>query len=148
MATCPDSLNGVSFTFGANVDRALHDDLMAAMQAIIRSDLAPAGETLTLHISSISEAGGHGRNSRHYAPPRKAIDISRVNGKRLSVFYPSDAFVTQVTQELQRRFDAFARRRENFGPFAMQKFGQPYGDEGLKEMHRSHMHFSITASDE
>lgn len=148
MAHCPDTINGVQLQFAASVDRRLHVELLRALRAVIRPDLLP-GRRLVLHVSSISEAEGHAPRSRHYPPPRKAIDISQINGHRMAVHYPSHPDVAHVTRELQRRFEAFApARRENFGPYLMRKSGQPVASESLRKQHRSHVHFSVTTRDE
>ena len=145
MATIGSVINGVQLKFGVGVDPELDASLLAALEQIIAPDLSASGAALELYISSISETtSAHSRTSRHYPPARKALDISRINGKRMSVFYPADALVQEVTKNLQERFEQQTpARRENFGPHLQKKLGAVFAPPSIVQAHRSHIHFSV-----
>lgn len=69
----------------------------------------------------------------------KAIDISRINGMRMSAHYPSDPAVKQITDALQFAFEEWDGRRENFGPLLKRKHGKNHPVAG----HNDHIHFSV-----
>ena len=71
--------------------------------------------------------------SRHYK--YLAIDISRINGKKLVLQAKDWAPV----KELQEAFDEAPHRAENFGPYLKHKHGKVYRVSG----HKNHIHFSI-----
>lgn len=145
MAAVPVEINGVTIKFGARVDPEIDQSLLDALRQIVTADLSSGEALISLYVSSISETTAtHSSTSRHYPPGRKAIDISRVNDKRMSVFFATDALVAEVTKNLQERFELLTPiRRENFGPFLQRKLGQVDTRPGIIRSHRSHIHFSV-----
>lgn len=135
MASIPVSINGVSIRFGAGVNREVHHALIVALKHTIKPDVAPGYSLRALYVSSASDS--HKMPSRH--AQSKAVDISRVNEKRMSVYYGSDAEITAITDALQLRFETAFRRRENFGPHFKRKSGGEHGVSG----HGDHIHFSV-----
>lgn len=135
MPSIPVSINGVSIHFKSHVNRDVHAALLAALKFTITPDVA-AGHSLT-HVLISSANDSHTMPSRH--AQQKAVDISRINGKHMSIYYGSDAEVTAITDALQARFELAPRRRENFGPSFKRKSGADYGVSG----HGDHIHFSV-----
>ena len=169
MARIPDSINGMTLTFGPNVSREVTNGLVTALNSIIKpyvygrlrstgaaavvidADLLEMADRFTVaayHISGGGEAAGHSSTSRH--PKGKAVDISRINGLRMQENYVNDPAVRAIVKAMQRQFDLMTpARRENFGPFTLRKLGVRLTPENradyatLAEKHKSHVHFSI-----
>lgn len=55
--------------------------------------------------------------SRHVQGEGKVVDNSRINGNKMSIFYPDNATVKAVVDAMQTEFENYTHRRENFGPF-------------------------------
>ena len=164
MALIPDEINGVRILFKPDVDRDVADDLISALEHLVRPyayGRLPGGETgladaaeeveeigrflaTSLTVSAASDTAGHSTTSRHYM--RKAIDISRLNGLYFFDAYPSDDRVRAVVARMQELFHEFApARRENFGPYMCRKVSS-LGDverPDQAEKHKNHIHFSV-----
>ena len=57
----------------------------------------------------------------------------------MSTGFGSDAQVTAIVRAIQRRFESFPQKRENFGPALKLKEGQPFQVGG----HGDHIHLSV-----
>lgn len=131
----PNKITGVSMTFAAGVDRNIAQNLLDAMQHTISSNAVP-GETIeTLWVSSAKDS--HKCPSRHVSG--LAVDISRVNGKRISTHYNSDVSIKAIVDGLQSLFESAPNRRENYGPTVQKKLGKDISVGG----HSDHFHWSV-----
>jgi hypothetical protein len=135
MAQIPANINGVVVDFAAtvvnDVDQAMVDGLLHS----IKPNIAAGHILARIFISSVSDS--HAAPSRHFQ--KKAVDISRINGTKMVIGYPSNATVKAVVDAIQQAFETFAKRRENFGPHLKLKLGQPHEVSG----HKDHIHFSV-----
>ncbi len=91
--------------------------------------------TNIIYISSANDS--HTLPSRHMQ--QKAVDISRINGTKMSVGYPSMSSVKKIVDAIQDTFEGFDGRRENFGPHLKKKLGEDYTILG----HNDHIHISV-----
>ena len=132
----PAAINGINIEFKHTVNKNVDGSLIAGLIHCLKPDVAPG---FTLHIAFVSSAhDGHNLPSRHAMA--KAVDISRINGKRIGEFYEKDDEVTAIVKALQESFESFPERRENFGPHFCKKLGQPNPIPG----HDDHVHFSVS----
>jgi hypothetical protein len=136
MARIPSEINGVTVEFAETVNNEVHELVVEGLQCCIRRDAAPSHELTKIFISSASD-GAHDPHSRHYM--EKAVDISRINGRRIAAHYGADEAVTAIVNALQESFEGFRERRENFGPYFCKKLGEPKPMPG----HDDHLHFSV-----
>ena len=104
---------------------------------MVKPGIAPGYNLTKIYISSANDQ--HKSPSRHVAGNGKAVDISRINGNKLAIAYPSDTTVKAIVDAMQTEFENYAHRRENFGPFMKKKLGKDYAISG----HGDHMHFSV-----
>jgi hypothetical protein len=88
-----------------------------------------------IFVSSASDS--HTFPSRH--TQKKAVDISRINGTKIVIGYPSNAMLKAIVDAIQDTFETFSQRRENFGPHLKLKLGVPHPVDG----HGDHIHFSV-----
>lgn len=136
MAEIPSSINGVQVEFADTVVNDVDDSLVSAMKQCITSSVA-TGHTLSkIYVSSASDSHPD-PNSRH--SQNKAVDISRINGTKIALGYPSDATVTAIVKAIQEGFESYPSRRENFGPYLKKKLGQDWTVSG----HNDHIHLSV-----
>lgn len=135
MALIPSTINGVSVEFAPTVNRTVEQRLVDGLSHCIRTDIAAGHALGTIYISSGNDS--HSMPSRH--SQAKAVDISRINGKRMSEYYGSDTAVTAITNAIQDAFETFVHRRENFGPHIKHKLGGNYSVTG----HGDHVHISV-----
>ena len=135
LVSIPASINGVVITFADTVNRMVHPRIVECLSHIVERHPLEGVTVRTLHISSASDS--HEWPSRH--AQAKAVDISRVNGKKMfDSLYDTDVYF--ATQRLQYRFEEFLGRRESYGPFMRLKCGQ----DNLKiQGHGDHIHFSV-----
>ena len=138
----PDRINDVAVEFASGVDRRVEQSLIDLLLAFIQSQVAPPFILRTLHISSAAD--GHQLPSRHAM--RRAVDMSRINGKQTSVHYPNDPEVRAITDTLIQRAQICGPTfvaREVFGPGpgsgVKLKLGQPFPQ--VKD-HQDHIHLS------
>lgn len=131
----PDQIGGVSIEFADDVDRNVTPEMLQAMEHVIKSDIHATHVLSKIWISSAKDK--HVCPSRHVTG--NAIDLSRVNDKKMSVSYPSDSEVKGIVDSLQNGFETAPRRRENFGPLFKKKEGVPHQVSG----HKDHIHWSV-----
>ena len=137
MASIPSTLNFVNITFKDCVVNDIDQKLLDALNEIIRTGFPPTNLVQSLFISSANDSHDNKPNSRHNQ--KKAIDISRINGKFISLSYGRDPEVTEIVQRIQNNFEQVRGRRENFGPYLKNKLGRPYSVGG----HHDHIHLSV-----
>jgi hypothetical protein len=135
MPDIPCSINGVTVDFKSTVNKDVVQSMIDGLKACIKTDIASGYTLTTIYISSASDS--HKHPSRHTM--KKAVDISRINGKKMSVYYGKDAEVTAITKEIQKEFEKYSKRRENFGPYLKKKLGVDKDISG----HKDHIHFSV-----
>ncbi len=137
MPTIPSTINAVTVEFSSAVNKTVDQALIDGLKKVVKPAIA-TGYTLTkIYISSANDQ--HVAPSRHVQGNGKAVDISRINGNKLSLSYPSNATVKAIVDAMQTEFENFTRRRENFGPFMKKKLGKSHTVSG----HGDHMHFSV-----
>ncbi len=135
MPTIPSAINGVQIDFASGVNRDVDQRLIEGLRHCIKPDVSIGYKLQSIYISSANDS--HSLPSRH--AQSKAVDISRINGSKMSVAYGKAAEVTAIAQGIQSVFEGFAHRRENFGPSIKQKFGTSYSVGG----HGDHIHLSV-----
>jgi hypothetical protein len=135
MPKIPWNINGVSVQFASQVNAEVDQYLLDAMAQIIKPDIAPGATLMSIWISSASDH--HNLPSRH--AQGKAVDISRINGKHIALFYPGDQDVKAIVDAIQQGFEQCPHRRENFGPLLKLKHGDPWHVGG----HSDHVHLSV-----
>lgn len=136
MPDIPDTLNShVAVEFKSSVGKDVVQSLVDGLIHCIKKDIA-TGEVLTkIYISSAKDS--HSSPSRHVVG--KAVDISRINDKKMSVHYSTDSTVKAIVDAIQDAFESYAGRRENFGPHLKKKSGNPWTVSG----HGDHIHLSV-----
>jgi hypothetical protein len=135
MARIPSSINGVIVEFAPTAVNDVAQTMVDGLQHCVRPDVAQGHMLAKIFISSASDS--HAFPSRHVQ--KKAVDISRINGTKMAVGYPSDASVKAIVDALQKAFETFMHRRENFGPHLKKKLGKAHAVSG----HHDHIHFSV-----
>ncbi|GLR25945.1 hypothetical protein [Limnobacter litoralis] len=130
-------INGVKIEFGPGVINSLEEDLLAALNDVVSGSIATGSTLCTLYFSSVHDQ--HHWPSRHVQGHGKAVDISRVNHKKIGLFYEKDSSVKRIVDALQMKFEECKGARENFGPF----FKHKHGKEFLVPGHQDHIHFSV-----
>lgn len=136
MASLSSNLNFVSIHFKDGVNNDVDDALVNALNQIIRRNFPWKYIITSLTVSSLNDSHDDKPNSRHNQ--KKAIDISKINDKSVSL-YNSDPEVQSLVEYIQTEFESVAGRRENFGPFRKWKSGGPYNVSG----HQDHIHLSV-----
>jgi hypothetical protein len=137
VAVIPNQINNVQVQFGLNVHNSVDSNLLAFLLNTIRPNIVDGPTLSSIYISSLKDQ--HNLPSRHMQGAGKAVDISRINGMRMSAYYPGDPAVKQITDALQLAFENWTGRRENFGPLLKKKHGKNYPVSG----HTDHIHFSV-----
>jgi hypothetical protein len=129
-------LNTVAVDYADGADAEVEPALITALKTCIKSDIA-AGQTLTkIHVSATTN-GKHAKKSLHYSG--HAVDISRIDGKWMSLSYPSDAAVKAIVDAIQDAADKAPRVFENFGPSFKHRSGKKFSIGG----HKDHIHLSV-----
>lgn len=131
----PSAINGVQIDFASGVNRDVDERLIEGLRHCIKPDVSIGYKLRRIYISSANDS--HSMPSRH--AQSKAVDISRINGNKMSVSYGSAAEVTAIAQGIQNAFESFPHRRENFGPSIKQKLGTSHSVGG----HGDHIHLSV-----
>ena len=131
------NINGVLIEFSPNVNKNVDQKIIDALKHVLSTNVATDHSLTKVYISSANDQ--HNPPSRHVQGAGKAIDISRINGMKMSVYYPSNPTVKAITDALQNKFETFIHRRENFGPLFKKKLGNPHSVSG----HGDHIHFSV-----
>jgi len=137
MPTIPGNINGVLVEFSPNVNKSVDQKIIDALKHVLSTNVASGHVLAKVYISSANDQ--HTIPSRHVQGAGKAVDISRINDMKMSVFYPSNATVKAITDALQNKFESYPNRRENFGPLFKKKLGNAYAVAG----HGDHIHFSV-----
>ena len=126
MSIVGNEINGVSVKFAPTANRDIDPSMLEGLRRTIRTDLAEGHVLNEIYISS--QGGG------------KAVDISRINGMKLSVFYSSNQSVKAVVDALQTTFERYPQKRENFGPSIKKTQGMSMQIAD----HRDHVHLSVS----
>jgi hypothetical protein len=137
----------VTVTFAPAVNNPANNNVQQkvvnALKHCIKPDVAN-GHTLTKIF--VSSARRQASNTSNHNVGR-AVDISRINGVRLDPGFNQDASVKAIATAIQKAFETFADRRENFGPAVMKKLGTTIpntpGNRQLIAQHKNHIHFSV-----
>ncbi len=135
MPRIPTEINGVTIEFGPEVNPNVHPRVIEMLKHVLRPNVAKGHVLKRIYISSASDQ--HVLPSRH--AQSKAVDISRINGMKMSVYYSSSPSVHAIVDSLQQRFESAPYRRENYGPATKKKLGHPHQVPG----HTDHIHFSV-----
>jgi len=90
-----------------------------ALKKVVKTNIASDHILTKIYISSANDQ--HQTPSRHVQGNGKAVDISRINGMKMSAFYPSNPAVKAIA--MQAEFETYLHRRENFGPSFKKKLG-------------------------
>jgi len=130
-------VNGVSVKFAPAVNRDVDPRMIEGLRRAIRADIAEGHVLSEIYISSANDQ--HEPPSRHVQEGGKAVDISRINGMKMSVHYLSNPVVKAIVDAIQTAFERYPYRRENFGPFLKKRLGVPM----LVTGHRDHVHLSV-----
>jgi hypothetical protein len=133
----PGNINGVLIEFSPNVNKSVDQKIIDALKHVLSTNVALGHMLKKVYISSANDQ--HTFPSRHVQGAGKAVDISRINGMKMSVFYPSNPSVKAITDAIQNKFESYLHKRENFGPLFKKKIGNLYSVPG----HRDHIHFSV-----
>lgn len=137
MPSIQGNINGVQVEFSPNVNKNVDQKIVDALRRVVKVNIASGHSLTKIYISSANDQ--HKFPSRHVQGAGKAVDISRINGMKMSVFYPSNPTVKAVVDALQTEFESYPHRRENFGPLFKKKLGNPHSVPG----HGDHIHFSV-----
>jgi hypothetical protein len=135
MPKIPNMINCVSVQFASSVNEDVTQRMIDALKHCIDSQIAPGHAFTKIYISSAYDS--HSLPSRHMQ--QKAVDISRINGKKIASSYPQDAAVKAIVDTIQKSFETYPHRRENFGPHLKKKLGQSWTVSG----HHDHIHLSV-----
>ncbi len=135
MANIPATINSVTVEFASTVNKDVTQTMINGLKHCIKTGVA-SGHTLNkIYISSAKDS--HTAPSRHVTG--KAVDISRINGLKMSTNYSSNNTVKAIVDAIQVTFETFSSRRENFGPHFKKKLGNPWTVGG----HSDHIHLSV-----
>ena len=138
MASIPTSINNVSSNLPLPSLTLLRMSCLRESEHCVKTDISADHTLLKIFVSSVKD-GSHSANSRHFQGLGKAVDISRINGKKMSVHYPSDPAVKAIVDAIQTAFETYGKKRENFGPFMKKKNGADFTVGG----HADHVHISV-----
>lgn len=135
MPNIPTQIGGVTMEFDPGVNKDVSQNLLNAMSHAISANVVSGHTIEKLWVSSAKDS--HSCPSRHVSG--LAVDISRVNGKKISLHYSTDPSVKAIVDGLQSKFESAAGRRENYGPTIKKKLGQNNNVGG----HGDHFHWSV-----
>ena len=137
MPVIGNKINDVIVKFSPAVNREVDQHMIEGLRRVIRGDIAEGQVLNEIYISSANDQ--HELPSRHVQGGGKAVDISRINGMKMSVYYPTDKSVQAIVSAIQMAFELYPLRRENFGPAFKKKLGAVSQVSG----HRDHIHLSV-----
>lgn len=137
MPNIPSSLNGVTVEFSPSVNKSVDQKVIDALKKVVKPAIATGHVLTKIYISSANDQ--HQSPGRHVQGNGKAVDNSRINGSKLSLFYTTNTTVKAIADAMQTEFENYAHRRENFGPFLKKKLGNNHPVSG----HGDHIHFSV-----
>jgi len=137
MPVIQNSINNVQVKFSSSVNNNVDQRIIEALKKVVKNNIAPGYALNEIFISSANDQ--HQSPSRHVQGNGKAIDISRINAMKMSVFYPNNAAVKAIVEAMQLEFENYVHRRENYGPYLKKKHGNDQAVPG----HADHIHFSV-----
>ncbi len=137
MSDIPSNINGVTIEFSSLVNKSVDPRVVDALKLIVKTNIATSKVLNKLYISSANDQ--HKSPSRHVQGKGKAVDISRINDMKLSVYYNKDPAVKAIADAIQDEFEKYQHRRENFGPYFKKKLGKTHAMSG----HGDHIHLSV-----
>lgn len=137
MPNIPNNINGVVVEFSPTVSKNVDQKIIGTLKKVVKTDIAPGHVLTKIYISSANDQ--HKLPSRHVQGNGKAVDISRINSMKMSLFYPSNSVVKAVVDAMQAELETYMHRRENFGPSFKKKLGNNHPVPG----HIDHIHFSV-----
>ena len=137
MPNISNKINGVSVEFSAKVNKGVDQKIINALKKVVKTNIASGHTLFKIYISSAHDQ--HRLPSRHAQGDGKAVDVSRINGMKMAMFYPSNAAVKAIVDAMQTEFESYIHRRENFGPLFKKKLGNNHAVTG----HADHIHFSV-----
>jgi hypothetical protein len=135
MPNIPDIINNVTVEFASTVNKSVKQRVIDGLNHCIREKIAPDHTLTKIYVSSANDS--HTLPSRHMQ--QKAVDISRINGDKISVFYGSSNSLTAIVNAIQDTFESYEYCRENFGPHLKKKNGNNWSVSG----HGDHIHLSV-----
>jgi len=131
------NINGVIVVFSSKVNKSVDQKIIDGLTKVVKPGIATGHSLTKIYISSAHDQ--HKSPSRHAMGKGKAVDISRINELKMSLFYPSNATVKAIVDAMQTEFENYTHRRENFGPLFKKKLGKKHTVSG----HGDHIHFSV-----
>jgi len=137
MPNIPNNINGVIVEFSPAVNENVDQKIIDVLKKIVKINIAPGHALTKVYISSANDQ--HQLPSRHVQGNGKAVDISRINGMKMSLSYPSNPAVKAIVDAIQSEFERYIHKRENFGPSFKKKLGNNNPVPG----HGDHIHFSV-----
>lgn len=137
MSLIGNVINGVNIKYGPGVSQEVDIRVIEGLRRVLKPNIAEGHMLSEIYISSANDQ--HEQPSRHVMGGGKAVDISRINGMKMAVFYTSNASVKAIADAIQSAFETYTYRRENFGPFFKKKLGTPMPMAG----HLDHIHLSV-----
>lgn len=137
MPNIPNNINGVTVEFSSSVNKNVDQKIIDALEKAIKPAITQGYVLSKIYISSANDQ--HQLPSRHVQGNGKAVDISRINGMKMSVFYRSNPTVKAIVEAIQSEFESNVHRRENFGPYLKKKLGTNHSISG----HNDDIHFSV-----
>lgn len=135
MSAIPSNINGVTVNFASAVNNNVQQLVIDALRHCIKPNIAQGHQLDSIFVSSARRQSSG--TSRHNTG--RAVDISRINGVRMDGGFNSNPHVKAIVTAIQKTFETFPERRENFGPALKKKLGQPFQIDG----HKDHIHFSV-----
>lgn len=137
MAIIGKEINGVRIKFAPAVNREVDPRMIEGLRRAIRADIAEGHVLNEIFLSSANDQ--HELSSQDVQGGGKAVDISHINGMKMSVYYASSKSVKAIVDAIQTAFEGYPHRRENFGPSFRKKLGAAASIGG----HRDHVHLSV-----
>jgi len=137
MPQIPSKINGVKINFALTVNKNVGRKVIQALKLCVKPKIASGYLLKKIYISSANDS--HKLPSRHVQGNGKGVDISRINGMKMGLYYKSNKTVKSITDSIQNCFELYPHRRENFGPLFKKKHGKPYNVSG----HQDHIHISV-----
>ena len=135
MPQIPTTINGVAVQFANSAVNNVDQRIVDGLKHCIKMQIANGFSLSSIYISSAYDS--HQMPSRHMQ--HKAVDISRINGTKIVIGYPSGGSVKAIVDAIQTSFESYTYRRENYGPNVKKKLGQSWSIPG----HNDHIHLSV-----
>ncbi len=129
------TIDGVTVEFKSTVNKTVTQNMIDGLKKCIKKDIASGHVLSKIYISSANDS--HESPSRHAS--KQAVDISRINGLKMSTHYSSNDTVKAIVKAIQEEFENYENKRENFGPYLKKKSGTAKTVSG----HNDHIHLSV-----